>query len=345
MKRKYILFLILLLIIFNSCAQDSIFADIAVEPPPIDPRIAGSSTNIVIFNDGVYMASVGSNTIHVYSMDQWNTFNAGGRIVGLAATSSKLYALIYYGDDRLDTALVEWDGNEWTTIDKGDANSFSIQSIYGTGERLFAGGRTGNSWDVFHLENNRLSRLISNSSPLTGAASIGSDYYISTGGRGIYRASSPGAPIAGSETNVTGIINVNGTIAAVTWDGRVLVNTGSQFVTRSEDGANYTGAMAVYTQGNRSFLLIGVQSSGNYNRGYRELVLDNGLMPTDDRRPVIPGGENSSVSPENKSKYEASLARFSVHYIIQVPGEPLIFASTSGRGVYVLRDGLWNAQG
>ena len=59
---------------------------------------------------------------------------------------------------------------------------------------------------------------------------------------------------------------------------------------------------------------------------------------------------------ENLSKYEASLARYSVHHILQVPHEvdnlpaspqnwePLIFASTGGKGVYVIKNGLWNAQ-
>jgi hypothetical protein len=105
-----------------------------------------------------------------------------------------------------------------------------------------------------------------------------------------------------------------------------------------------------------SLLLLGVQTSGSYNKGYRELALVNGMMPTDRRSPVIPGGELSSVKPENKSKYEASIAKYSVHYILQVPSEvdafpsnpqgwePLIFASTAGKGVFVLRNGLWNAQ-
>jgi hypothetical protein len=360
LKKAHVLIFALLLVVFISCDQDSIFADIAVEPPPLDPRIAGSSTNIVVLNNTVYIASIGSGTIHSYNNGKWSTFSADGKVVGLASTSTKLYALVYHGNDRLNASLIEFDGNDRVTIEKGDANSHSIQSIYGAGDRVFAGGRAGALWDVFQVNGSSLVRLISNTAHLTGAVFHNSDYYVSTGGKGIYKVSNANSAITGSEGNVTGIININSTISAVTWDGRIMVNTGTGFVTISKEDINYTGAMALYkeyqNQRKDSLLLLGVQTRGNYDKGYRELALVNGEMPTDGRSPVIPGGELSSVKPGNKSKYEASLARYSVHHILQVPfevdnfrsssasGEPLIFASTAGKGVYVLKNGLWNAQ-
>ena len=363
MKHKKIFHAVLftlLLTVVLSCDQDSVFADIAVEPPPVDPRIEGSSTGFVVLNGSLYMSSVGSSTIHRYKNGQWDAFSADGRIAGLDAAAGKLYALLYYGSDRLDVSLVEINGSNPVTIDKGDAEAYSIQSIIACGDRLFAGGNRGGIWDIFQLNGDKLTRLISNAAPLTGAASIGSDYYLSTAGKGIYRVSNPIAAIPGSEGNITGILNVNGAIVAVTWNGGIIVNTGARFVEISRESYYYTGAMALYKENSGgqwrdSILLLGVQTTGSYDKGYRELSLVNGAMPGDGRSPVRPGGENSSVKPENLSKYEASLARYSVHHILQVPNEvdnlinsegwePLIFASTTGKGVYVLMNGLWNAQ-
>ena len=361
-KPVLFLFFILVLAFLISCNQDSIFADIAVEPPPVKPRIAGSSTGIVVLNDRAYMASIGSSVIHTYKNNQWGSLPTGGKIAGLAATSSKLYALVYNGNNRMDASLIEWDGTGWITISKGDAGSYSIQSIYSAGDRLFVGGRSGASWSIFDVNGARLSRIISNAAPLTGAASAGSDYYVSTGGSGIYRVSNPNMAVPGSGGNITGLINVNGTITAVGWDGRILVNSGTGFTTIYDENIHFTGAMAVYkeysqNQWRDSLLLLGIQTSRSYDKGYREVALVNGAMPMQGIDPVIPGGELvSSVKPENKSKYEASLARYSVHHILQIPNEvdsfppnpqnwePLLFASTAGNGIYVLKNGLWNAQ-
>jgi hypothetical protein len=359
-----VLFIVFLLTVFISCDQDSIFADIAVEPEPVDPRVAGSPTNIVVLDGWIYMASMGSDVIHRYKNNQWDVFSASGKVAGLASTSSKLYALVYHGDNRMDSSIVEYTGTDWITINRDNADSYSFQSIFGAEDKLFVGGNAGGSWDVFYVNDNNLTKVISNTAPLTGAAYENGSYFIATGGGGIYRVSGQNlsaTPMAGSQGNITGIVNVNGTITASTRDGRILTSSGTGFNTILKEDIIYTGAMTVYkeyteNQWKNSLLLLGVQTSGSYNKGYRELALVNGMMPNDGRIPVIPGGELSSVKPENKSKYEASIARYSVYHIIQVPSqvdtfpsnpqgwEPLIFASTAGKGVYVLRNGLWNAQ-
>ncbi|MDR1566355.1 MAG: hypothetical protein LBS48_03600, partial [Treponema sp.] len=64
-----------------------------------------------------------------------------------------------------------------------------------------------------------------------------------------------------------------------------------------------------------------------------------------------PGSRSpSSVSTSNKSGYEASIARYSVYSILQVPEEvepknpPVIFAATANNGLQSLRGGSWNAE-
>jgi hypothetical protein len=95
-------------------------------------------------------------------------------------------------------------------------------------------------------------------------------------------------------------------------------------------------------------LLLGIQSTGSYSKGYREISLVPAGEP-DAGKPTggvrTPGtSEVSSVKQDDKKKYDASIARYSVYYILQVPGEPVVFASTANNGLQSLKDGLWNAE-
>jgi hypothetical protein len=111
-----------------------------------------------------------------------------------------------------------------------------------------------------------------------------------------------------------------------------------------------------------SLLLLGIEGSGNYDNGYWELKLGSDGKPLTPVTLAKPGtdtdtNDTSSVKPDKKSSYEASLARYHVYHILQLPPnvdppdpakenwQPFIFASTTQNGVWVLdRSGGWNAQ-
>jgi hypothetical protein len=167
-------------------------------------------------------------------------------------------------------------------------------------------------------------------------------------------------------------MNVDGAsaITAVTRNGQILLYDGStKFDVIDSDGSNYTGGMSIWMENVRTsaegvspetwewkstLLLLGVQSRSSYSKGYREISLDSAGKPTAGVR--VPGSRNpSSVTTEDRKKYDASLARYSVFYLLQVPGaveahsntpgwQPVIFASTANNGLQSLRDGLWNAE-
>ena len=352
----YFIFFTLLFGVIISCNQDSIFADISVEPPPVDPLIKGSPTNIVLFDDVICVAGIGADTIHSYGSGKWTTLKPGKQIAALAATSTHLYALVY--SDMMDTELRCYDGaaKTWTTINKGTA--VSMQTLFSANDHLFVGAKNGNTWSIYYDNSGTLVPVIINIAELNGAAFSASNYFLATG-NGVYMGNNlsafPADIIQGSAGNIKGIINVNGVITAVSRDGRILrYDTGEFKIVSSTSDYHYTGAMWIWeeTGGSNQLLLLGVQGDGSYNKGYRELTLVGGVPPASGA-PVTPGGSLSSVKPDDKSRYDASLAKYSVYSILQVPltvdtpaagKEPLIFASTALNGLFVLKDGQWNAQ-
>ena len=373
-----------------SCNQDSIFADIAVEPPKVNPRIEGSPTSLVVWDSKIYVASVNSKKIHIYSDGSWSSMSVPGRIAALAATDAggEFFALMTDGD-LAKSSLRKYNAGDWEVIAKGGAEPYSLQSIYGAGGRLFTGiQKDKNNWDIYYEDGGALTLLVEDTAALSGAAWDGTYFYIATNGKGIYRgddlSSFPDTPVDGSEGTVMGIMNVNGIITAVTYNGKILVYNilESKFeIISSASDYTYTGAMSIWKEcialdpladpviyeWKDSLLLLGVNNTGSYNKGYRELTLDLlGQPPVDplvNHAAVVPGSEHSSVKPGDKNKYEASLARYSVHDILQVPEitdnypvdesldyvdpldwQPVIFASTEMNGVYALKNGRWNAQ-
>jgi hypothetical protein len=343
------IFFLLFICILISCNQDAIFAIISREEPPITPRINGSSTNLVRYGNSLYAASIGSDTIHSYKDGNWGTIDTPGVIIGLAATSTHLYALVAHDINRQNNSLHAYNGG-WTEVSGG---SGSLQSIWGANNTIFVGARNGNSWNIYSaIGTGTLTSRISNSGQLNGAAYDGTDYYIATS-NGIYvgPGTFPETVKDGSAGNVTGIMDVNGVITAVTGGGRILTYSASEFGSISDrNDLVYTGAMCTWKQngtGTDKLLLLGTK-----NGGYIELALDTGGKPTSSL--ARPGGSPSSLS--DVYRYEQTIAKHPVYHIIQVPievsnsnmsgdGQPLIFASTFKDGVWRLRDGRWNAEG
>ncbi|AEF82708.1 putative lipoprotein [Leadbettera azotonutricia] len=366
--RAFAFLLPLIMALALSCAQDSIFSGIAAEQEPKDPRIAGTPANIVAIGNAVYAASIGSGTIHKYE-GGWSTFGSnGGRVIGLASDGTDLYALT--GGDRMNASLKKYpvSGETWSTIGKGDAEGFSLQYIYGAGERLFAGGSQGGNWKVFYTDGAADLQEVpdmpaNSSSQLSGAAADGSgNFYIATFGNGIFITDLlSGTAQVAAGAQVTGILNVNGVITAVTRGGQILAYDGSDFIAISTGGPNYTGGMSIWKEyintgtevapagvWESKLLLLGMQSRSSYSKGYREIELDSAgkpFMPPIHVEVNSPGSIiPSSVALEDRKKYDASIARYSVFHILQVPREPVIFASTANNGLQSLRGGLWNAE-
>jgi hypothetical protein len=231
-----------------------------------------------------------------------------------------------------------------------------LQSIWGANDTLFVGAKNEADWNVYSVTgaDTALSEVLSDCGMLNGVAHDGSNYYIATG-KGIYvgtLGSFPDTVVEESDGNATGILNVNGVITAViryTTDrkpqGKILIYDGSKFNMISSGDSTYTGAMCVWNEsGTEKLLLLGIEASGNYDNGYRELTLDSNGRPKTNaaQEPAIPGGDLSSVNPDSKSRYDTGLARYTVHHILQAPDD-LVFVATAKNGVWVLDgDEGWN---
>jgi hypothetical protein len=322
--------------LFFSCNQDSIFYDISKEIEPKDPLIPGGPTNIVVSNNVIYAASIGSSRVYSYK-DSWSVpYSVSGGIRQLAATTSHVYAITSDTLYQLDVpgASASPGGN-------------NLQTVYGAGDRVFVGTGTGSNSVVCYSDTSTLSLVTLDSTIsglLKGAVIEGTDYYIATTS-GIYKISgnTVSIPLSG---NFMGIIKTDTYISAITENGSLYYFEPASFpstvVSLDSLGGIYTGAMATYTQPgetNPSLLLLGVYSSPY---GYREVSLDNTGKPSGGAQ--TPGsGAGSSI--KDKAKYEASIAKHAVYSICQVStSPPIIFASTYQNGLWSLRGDEWNAE-
>jgi hypothetical protein len=213
----------LLGILAVSCGNDPIFFVISTETAPIPPRIEGAPTNMAVFtreysdpNDPdskqeIPLLFVASGRLHWYRTQdingnpklEWDnkTYRIpqpGGKIISLAVTTDRLYALSLNGDSVNTTLRYIGHGdNKWTRV-SGISQYPLIQSIYADPEtnRLFAGARQKNSGVNFALlylgldDNNTpttLKMLRPQTSMLTGAVCRDDTHYLCTNGDGIFQ--------------------------------------------------------------------------------------------------------------------------------------------------------------
>jgi len=202
-----------------SCRQDPIFYIITTETAPIPPRIPGSPTNMVVFERNylsdpadpgsektIPLLFVASGSLHWYGGDPFNPGWDGdygipqpaGRVISLAVTENRLYALCLHGNSLIATLQYIGRTGGWNTI-SGIGEYPSIQSIYSTysgqpGEQgqLFAGAsissKTSITYAILYLENDTLKVLKRETSMLSGAVYRNSNdtYYLCTRGDGIF---------------------------------------------------------------------------------------------------------------------------------------------------------------
>ncbi|MDR0876747.1 MAG: hypothetical protein LBN21_01735 [Treponema sp.] len=214
--------LLLFLFIMVSCNQDAIFYAISQETEPKDPRIPGTPTNIVEFNNAIFAAS---SSLHRYakrdadnngiadnepgpvwdaSSDDNPLKQPGFRISALAATTEYLYALSLndsgYGDvlkrikkgNGLGSLAGDWETVSIDTTDSGAAGYPNFQTLCADSDRLFVGARSsGDSYAILYADDtavasngvtNNLRLLISETGVLSGAAFDGTTHYVSGSG-------------------------------------------------------------------------------------------------------------------------------------------------------------------
>ena len=115
-------------VILSAC-NDPVFDYISREVPPEPPLIPGTPTNMVVFNNNIYVAS--GAFLWRYAGTRWPRWQGGptsrdrapipqpgGRIIQLAATNNFLYALTFEDSrDRVTFTLRRFDGARWVIDD------------------------------------------------------------------------------------------------------------------------------------------------------------------------------------------------------------------------------------
>lgn len=392
MKKTCILILVLLLgSLFLSCNQDSIFFAIYNEPPPKDPFIAGTPTNLAYVDDGVnkkiYAGTRMSKKIYSYENGGWNrgAIRLPGALGELASAGGRLYALVFPGGEPTKSSVIYcYNSGSWTPIDNPFAGSYSIQSLYGAGDKIFAGVQSKSNYqsyailcsDVTAAPGSSLIELSTGqTSILKGAAAgTGSTTYYLVAGREILESDGTTASNVFTAPNgnaaMNGIIHTGVSFVAVSNNGdergSFYVYDGTNWSVR-DSGVAFTGGLCVWKRyapidpANPStdpdpwkpaLLLMGIRGQGtSKNQGYRELD----LAPDGDANSswsLKTPGDGSPTSVGDRNKYAASLGIRPVESIFQVPpsmqpgstAEPLIFASTSQSGIWSYRGGVWNAE-
>jgi len=203
MKTKFLRKTVILfgLFLVFSCAQDPIFFTISTEPVPEKPRIQGSPTNMAVFRrNDVPLMYVASGSLHWYGKTGWDSADyripqPGGKIIGLAATNTHLYALCIIGSG-VSTVLrrIGPADDQWQDIIV-ESQYILIQSIFADKDALFAGAMNYNGiYGIRYLVENPtgpslqlLNKETENTEMLSGAARRGGFHYLSTRGKGVYK--------------------------------------------------------------------------------------------------------------------------------------------------------------
>jgi hypothetical protein len=368
MKKKfvYILFILQGLLMVFSCSQDAIFFKISQETAPVKPRIAGTPTNMVEFDSAMYVAS--GNSLWRYD-GNWSSSQPGGKdwITFLAVTTGSpdyLYALFL--TEAGGTVLRRTaNGSSWGDVRNDSGDYPLIQTIYAGNGQLFAGaGKNSGAeaeYGILYLESSGiLKRLEGNTGLLSGAASgTGSNYYLSTRVKGVYKTDLSDTNQLGDDRVFMGMIKLeDNTIIMVERDGGAFYKvkadgSGVERIDGVATGKYATGALALWNDGNgKKMLTAGIQGglSGtstitSFSHGYVELSLtssDGSLNPSQSFH------DPSITVDGNTERYNASLGKYPIHHMHQAASNNLFFASTQSAGLWSYKNrtgGMqWNAE-
>ena len=363
-QKLRIISLLLLALAAAACNQDPIFATISKESKPLEPRIKGTPTNMAVFNRGgrdILCVASGS-AMHWYRENEWNNNSyrvpaPGGDIIGLAATTSHLYASTDEGLKRIGRS-----GDSWELISGSD--SISIRYVFAANNKVFVGS-VGEGVDPLYFikevsGNSLASVTATEPGMLTGAEFDGTDCFLSTS-KGMYKAGAgTAARLSGGNHNFMGIINLGGgQIVALRRDSGELWNVSDSGITNTNKKMNKysTTALALWSARAGSgpqLLLAGMQESlvyttnSAYVNRYREFPLTSGALSGDPREP----GQGSPTTAPDTAKYTSSIGKHPVNHLFQAPysvdSEMTLFAATENQGLwsYRARSGIpqWNAE-
>ncbi|QQO07539.1 hypothetical protein [Breznakiella homolactica] len=360
---RFLILACIAVLCFAACGQNPIFYEISNEVEPKEPLIKGAPSQIVEFQSKLY---VGRKNLYVYEdigngKPEWTKMDVKpeGEVHDIATTGSHLYALTMDGSDYRSTKL--WksaDAQTWVAL--ANTTEYSVlQGAYAAGGVLFIGARNTGNNDHAILYDNGTSLVpiktgLGSNGRLTGAAIEGPNLYISILDAGIFSATSAAGlaaaqAIDGSDISqlITGIINVQGTILAVTNDEKIYAGTTAGFSQKISKGdMKFTGALALWEKNGTHLLLLGIDyQSGSYTYGYREMLLTS-TGELSDYTLREPGEDASTVT--NRSRYRSTLGRHVVRSLMQTPfaidPEQTLFASTQKDGLWSYRDEEWNAE-
>jgi hypothetical protein len=389
-----------------TCSQSPIFHIISTETKPTKPRIEGAPTNMVVFNweDPDTLSEkpimfVASGRLHWYAQEEveredpddpgntitrnvsrWDARKYGipqpsGKITSLAVTKDpdRLYALCLVNQSTNGTLRYIESGDEkWTTIP--NSSKYLLQSIYADHDKLFAGGRKGNSFGILYLKNDSLEILENETEMLSGAVYKGGFFYLSTRTNMIFQVDEDINIInrlqdkndddtARKKVSFRSMIKLeDDTIIAVTRDGGFLYKVENGSLSRilsdpdnKESGMRTgrwaTGALCLWQDEDRGLkkLIAGIQgglnapytsSSTSYTHGYVEFDLNpNGSF--NENFPRRDAGRLETV--ENADRYTTSLGKQPINHLFQAPPEidesnTTFFASTQTAGLWSYRD-------
>jgi hypothetical protein len=326
---KYIL--LVLSFFLYACDQDPMFWMISNEVEPRDPIIAGSPSKMVRFEGDIYVAN---GRLWKYSGGSWGRAGGPSNVYDLAVAGSSLYMLQV---SNSDTSVYKLNGNKI----RNPTGYGMIQGLYSDDTSLFAGAmNSGDGYAILKLtDEDRFTVERSIGSPLAG---VTEDYFATAMDGILYRNPAYGTVSNSSGRSIAGIIKVNGITIAVTGGGDILEVSGGGVTVHEPDVWSFTGALAVYTRPDfpdKPILLLGARS-GVYEMGYREMRLYEGI----DFSLHSPGGLAPFSTVLNRERYSATLAKSAVNSLMQVSGEPVVFASTQKDGLWACRGNEWNAE-
>jgi len=348
------LFLILFSFLIFSC-NDPVFYSISMEELPLDPRIAGPSTNFAGLKNKMYVAA--RKRIYCYENGTWIEFPVNGRITHLAATTNKLFALTENRIIRFSDTMAE---ETTITLDR------RIQGIFASNDILFIGTSNSEIYYLFEAEATPIQITVTgedNFSMLCGVASdsLNNYYLCNKDGNGIFilseNASEAAVLVDGSTgRDFTNIINLNAdSIVAMSRTGRLfrVTSGGVTEIARFSDSRRATSALGIWTNGTDKLLLVGRQdltnsTSTGYTHGYVEIGFnaETGDLIGESFRE--PGRTSiSSISENTNEHYTSSIGKRGINYFFQA-FDGILFASLN-HGVWSYRERsagkfTWNAE-
>jgi hypothetical protein len=376
------LFLLLSLagaLLLFSCNQDDIFYRVENETELKDPLIQGGPTKIVEFKNALYVASakIWKYERGSYERGSWSQLPGqpgGVKVMDLAATKKYLYAVISKDDNLSDTEY-------WRGIDSGSGvitwNQIPVpaghpgpSAIYGAGDTLFVGTPSNAVYALKDDGTGGFGTSISVTGMLQGAAWLGSDYYISLSGQGVFKSANSTAAITDSDLipgsrdrgDFTGMVVdvVDNSLIMVSTLGVICKLSGADTTideknSYSSNGFPFTGAIAVWNDpaapadSSKRRLLLGRGGRSSQDYGYWEYTIPE-IKPGEG---IIIDRRDPEVTVESNPTYRNSLGKRAINSIYQVPAsiDPSmpIFASTEKDSLWVCsksdKDGwAWNRQ-